>query len=284
MDQLTGLRQYISSGDEKILRAAEPEGSDCFFWTIASGKGGVGKTVTASALALLLAEKGFRVLLVDSDLALPNMHMVFDVPSRPVLSAYLAGTLSLADAVTPVTETLHLLVSGQGGSDHQGVVSLFLEKSLSEASTGRYDIVMVDSPNGFGEAHRFLARLTDAVTLVTTSEHTSVANAYAYFKLLRAQTDRVPVSLVVNQVRDSVEAEETIDKLNRIAEHFLKEKVAAAGWIPTDPQIREGVRDGCLLRSHEQGATFMLFAETILQQHSRIPAFRKLEKGRLQAA
>ncbi len=282
MDQLTGLRDFIT-GEGRTHRA-ETGGDRSFCWTVASGKGGVGKTVTASALALLLAEKGLRVLLVDSDLSLPNMHMVFDVPSRPVLSGYLAGTLVLADAVTPVTGSLHILASGQGGLDHQGVVSHFLEKALSDAGAAGYDVVLVDSPNGFDAAHRLLNRVSDAVTLVTTPEHTSVANAYAYFKLLRAQTRELPVSLVVNQVRDSQEAEETIEKLNKIAEHFLKEKIATAGWIPADPHVQDGLRDGCLLRSWEQGTTFMLFMETILQQHGEIPVFDKLGKGRLQAA
>lgn len=49
---------------------------------VASGKGGVGKTLTTVALATLLNRKGYRVLAVDADMGLRNLDLPFGVQNE----------------------------------------------------------------------------------------------------------------------------------------------------------------------------------------------------------
>ena len=51
--------------------------------SVASGKGGVGKSMTVSNLGLLLARKGQRVILVDMDIGGANLHILFGMFHPP---------------------------------------------------------------------------------------------------------------------------------------------------------------------------------------------------------
>src|SRR5437588_11600247 len=79
---------------------------------VASGKGGVGTSVTASLIALLAAERGDRVLLVDAAETAGSLHHLFGL--RPI-----SGLWSLAaprshpgDVLIPVHERLVLVAGG----------------------------------------------------------------------------------------------------------------------------------------------------------------------------
>ncbi len=86
--------------------------------TIGGGKGGVGKSIISSNLAVAMAQNGHRVVLVDCDLGAANQHVLFGI-DRPQLGlqALIDRTIdSLVPAMTPTAlPNLHL-VAGTGAS------------------------------------------------------------------------------------------------------------------------------------------------------------------------
>ena len=84
---------------------------------IASGKGGVGKSTLASSLAVSLARRGMRCLLLDADVGLRNLDLMMGVQDRVLyeLSDCLCRRCSLDEAVVVHGSypLLHLMMAGQ---------------------------------------------------------------------------------------------------------------------------------------------------------------------------
>ena len=68
--------------------------------SLISGKGGVGKSILAFNLAERLAASGYRILLIDGDLAFPNLHILANAAPLGGIAEYADGRLGLTEATT----------------------------------------------------------------------------------------------------------------------------------------------------------------------------------------
>src|SRR5258706_5788986 len=83
---------------------------------VASGKGGVGKTNVTANLAVLLARRGLRVWVLDADLGLANLDIVYGVRPAHTLESVLRGERRRADVVTEGPGGIRLLPAAGGGA------------------------------------------------------------------------------------------------------------------------------------------------------------------------
>ncbi len=128
--------------------------------TIVSGGAGEGKSTTLFNLAVVFAQNGHRVLVVDSDLRRPSMHKFFKVSNSSGLTNYLLGQNKLEEVVqTSGLGTLDFLPSGKLPSSSMGILSSPQMKELIAEVKRRYDFVFFDSPPIMG--------VSDAVVLAS---------------------------------------------------------------------------------------------------------------------
>ncbi len=115
--------------------------------TIVSGGAGEGKSTTTFNLAVVFAQNGQRVLIVDSDLRRPSVHKMFKVSNSIGLTNYLLKQNTLEEVIqTTSLSTLDFMPSGKLPSSSMGVLSSNPMKELIKELKRRYDWVFFDSP------------------------------------------------------------------------------------------------------------------------------------------
>ncbi|HEU4685398.1 MAG TPA: P-loop NTPase [Nitrospira sp.] len=155
--------------------------------SVASGKGGVGKSVVASNLALLLAKQGYRVVLADLDVGGADCHVLFGClrPSH-TLSDFIERRLEgLGDAVQPLSLHPRLgLIAGTGETLATANMSYAKKKRLVRHLRGLdTDVVVADIGAGTGYHALDFFLMADLHLLVATPDPTSVLDLYRFVKL-----------------------------------------------------------------------------------------------------
>jgi flagellar biosynthesis protein FlhG len=175
---------------------------------IASGKGGVGKSVIAANLGLALARSGRTVVLVDLDLGGSNLHTCLGLRNnRPGIGALAwKRERALAGLLVETGYDRLWLVPGDGLLPGTSALEWFAKKRIiKELSTLPADFVILDL--GAGSSNNvvdfFLASCEGIV--VVRPEITSVLNAYAFLKtaafraLSRSFPEKSPGRAAVNE-------------------------------------------------------------------------------------
>ena len=137
-------------------------------FSVVSGGAGEGKTTTMFNLAVVFAQQGDRILIVDSDLRRPSMHRYLKVSNNIGLTNYLLGQVAI-DEVIQTTElpSLHFIPSGKLPSSSMGILSSAKMKEFVLEMKGRYDYVFLDAPPIMGVSDAsVLASMVDMCGLV----------------------------------------------------------------------------------------------------------------------
>jgi capsular exopolysaccharide synthesis family protein len=122
-----------------------------------------GKTCIAANLAVVLAQLGKQVLLVDADLRKPRLHEVFGVPNRVGLVSYLTGSAQ-DDAVIVATQVPNLSLAPSGPIPPNSSELLSSERMVDFVARAfqRFHYVLFDSPP--------LLPVTDATVLASMAD------------------------------------------------------------------------------------------------------------------
>lgn len=130
----------------RVEKAMEEEGKKVLL--ISSAIPGEGKTTIAVNLAISLAKREKRVLLIDCDMRNPSVAKALQMPSRNSLPEYLRGKVTIKDVITPTeVENLHIICGGPGGkSGTAEMLSHERTARLIQAASNMYDYVILDTP------------------------------------------------------------------------------------------------------------------------------------------
>ena len=175
---------------------------------ITSAVKGDGKSTIAFHLAKTAASVGLRVLLVDGDLRLPQLHLLLGLPNVRGLSDVIATDLSLNDAIQKSPEEDNLFVLTAGHNLHDPIKLLSSKKMLylMEQFQTFFDLVIYDTPPLVGLADaQILAAQTDGTLLVVKIDRTDrslVAKALEGLKISGASV----LGTVVNGIKGSKQA------------------------------------------------------------------------------
>lgn len=237
----------------------EHPSSDSHLITIASGKGGVGKTWLSVTLAHALARLGSKTLLFDGDLGLANVDIQLGLMPEADLGAVLSGSASLSQVITPFTDkagTKFDVIAGKSGSGALGSLSmpalLSLRDGLRDLTTS-YDHILLDLAAGVDSAVTTLSDHGGRILVVMSGDPTSLTDAYAFIKLAVGRNPKANISIVVNNVPSKRDGEKAYEAIKRAAEGFLKISPPLMAIIKSDDKVVDAIRAQMpLLARHPQ--------------------------------
>jgi exopolysaccharide transport family protein len=135
-----------------------------------------GKTTTSINCAVVLAQKGVRVLLIDADLRRPSIHKTLGMAPRSGLSNVLTGSATLEDAITrsSVLPNLSVLAAGTPPPNPAELLASTNMRDVLNQLRGQYDHIVIDTPPTLSVTDAVvLSPRADAVVLVIRSAQTT---------------------------------------------------------------------------------------------------------------
>ncbi len=217
----------------------------CMTLAITSGKGGVGKSNLVANLSLRLAQAGKKVMVLDADLGLANLDVIYGIRPNHTLYHVLQGKKSLLDVVQTVGQNLRLIAGGSGIANLADMPADTRDQFLHSLEQLRQysDILMIDTGAGLSSNVIGFLKYADEVLLVTTPEPTAMADAYGIVKALVASGGEFPrVSIIVNRAASAAEGFGVSSRLIAVSRQFLKVELQYKGFILEDDLVSRSVR------------------------------------------
>jgi len=147
-----------------------------------------GKSTTVANLAVVFAQQGKQVLLIDSDLRKPTVHYTFNVSNTKGLTNVLTKQSALGEVVQPsMQENLSLLTSGPIPPNPAELLSSKAMEELIKEASATYDMVLFDSPPLLAVTDgQILASKCDGTLLIVSSGKTEIEQAIKAKDLLNS--------------------------------------------------------------------------------------------------
>lgn len=209
---------------------------------VASGKGGVGKSTVAVNIACTLAQKGFKVGIIDLDIYGPSLHLLLGITNRPALKdnkivpieKYGMQCISMGFMMDK-----DIPVIWRGPMVQSAVKQLFQDVLWPDL-----DFLIADLPPGTGDVQLTLAQsipLSGAV-IVTTPQDLAIADAMKGLEMFKKMN--VPIlGLVENMSHfECPNCHETLDIFGKNS--YLKSQVSVMGKIPLEMNINQSQKAG----------------------------------------
>jgi len=166
---------------------------------VASGKGGVGKSLVASSLALNLVEKGFKVGLLDLDLYGPSSHIILGIKKQ--------GFPEEDKGILPpknhnISFMSIVYFTEDKPSAFRGIdISNIIIELLAITQWGKLDYLIIDMPPGIGDETLDVIRLVKKSEFIVVSTPSKVAIGAVNKLLLMLKELKLPVIGVIENMK-----------------------------------------------------------------------------------
>ena len=211
-------------------------------WSVASGKGGVGKTLTAVHLAVAAQQLGSKVVILDGDLGMANVDVILGLNPKATIQDLLEDKATIKDIVIEGPEGVRLIPSGSGFSKLTRLSPgerLRILESLIEIKD--FDLLIIDTGAGISDTVMHLNSVADRVVVITTPEPHAMTDAYAFMKVFAQQYDGERIALLPNMVKSKEEGDLVFQRIATVSQKFLGVDPFYPGSILQDPQITKAV-------------------------------------------
>jgi len=200
-DQAEQLRELMKG---KTAVPTPPGTKKTRIITVASGKGGVGKTNVSINMAIAYARIGKKVIVMDADLGLANVNVMLNMIPKFNLYHVIRKQKTMREIILDTDYGIQIVAGASGFSKIANLGDEERQNFIEELNTlSSADIVIIDTSAGVSSnVLDFVAAADDAV-IVTTPEPTAITDAYGIIKIIATEIDNLNIGLklVVNRVK-----------------------------------------------------------------------------------
>lgn len=225
---------------------------------VASGKGGVGKSLSVIHMALCAVHEGKKVLILDGDFGMANIDVILGLNTRNTIDDVLADRMTLQEVIVKTPQGIDLIPSGSGIA-HLSTLSLaqrvLLIDQIEEVSCN-YDYMFIDTAAGISPNVLHLCSCADALITVTTPEPHAMTDAYGLIKVMAEDYSNTKVNLIVNRSVSKDQALKVSARIADVSARFLGVDVNLLGHIPDDEMLLHSINSGSISQ------------QNVLQTHS----------------
>jgi flagellar biosynthesis protein FlhG len=252
VDQAKGLRQMARTSAMKKREQNGASNGSSYPRVIAvtSGKGGVGKTNIVGNLAVAMTRLGKRVVIIDADVGLANIDIIFNLRPKYNIRHLVSGEKTLSQVMVTTDHGIGILPGGSGFADltrfSEGEKLTLL--SEFEAFSDMADIILLDTGAGISSNVLYFNASADQCLVVATTEPTSITDAYALMKVMSQNYGIKYFKLMVNMADNRAGAKRVYASLSNAMDKFLKNVVLEyCGYVPFDPALKKAVQNRSIL-------------------------------------
>ena len=254
---------------------------------VTSGKGGVGKTTTAAAVATGLALRGHKTVIIDFDVGLRNVDLIMGVERRVVFDFInvINGDAKLHQALIKDkrVESLCILATSQT-RDKDALTQDGVERVIDELSK-EFDFIICDSPAGIEHGAFMAMYFADEAVVVTNPEISSVRDSDRMIGLLTSKSrkaergEEMGIHLLLTRYDcDRVEKDEML-KVEDVQEILA---VPLLGIIPESQSVLQASNLGMpvvLDDKSNAGKAYMETVDRILGEEIVINVPKPIKRG-----
>jgi septum site-determining protein MinD len=217
--------------------------------TIASGKGGVGKSNFVANLGLCLSDFGVDTLIVDGNLSNGDLSCILGPPfPECTIHDLFSSDANFEDVVFAHPAGVKMIASSLALEDVETVPPQHLWKVRTQLSKAA-DIVLVDAPGTLGNNTLETLKIADRVILITTPEITSFSNTLKT-KMVADKNGVEIFGTVLNKVRKNEK------RVRRIAKEWLGTPLLCS--LPYDNNVIKSSEYGRAVLRHKPRSAYSI--------------------------
>ena len=244
-DQAEKLREMMRAKAGTVEHPAMPQlKKKTRIITVASGKGGVGKTNMSVNMALAYARIGKKVVVMDADLGLANVNVMLKMIPKFSLYHVIRKQKSMKEILVETEYGISIVPGASGFSKIANLTEDERQNFIEELNTlQNADIIIIDTSAGVHSNVLDFIAAADDVVIITTPEPTAITDAYGLIKIIATEIDNLNMSLklVVNSVHNVAEAKAVAERMTTIAGQFLNLKLEYLGFVYDDNAVSQAV-------------------------------------------
>ncbi len=239
VDQADKLRNMVNSQNNNIRIANNSK-----VIAITSGKGGSGKSNFVANVAIELVRNKKRVLIIDADLGLSNIEILYGIMPKRNLAHLINGKNTIKEIISEGPLGIKLISGGRGLKELNDIDARTQKKMLKEFAylDDYFDYILIDTGAGITNIILNFVFASDKVIIVTNPEPTAITDSYAMIKLLKEGKEDIDVNIVVNKVEDIEEGKNAFKKVHMVCKKFLNLEVKGLGIILYDEKLNRAIK------------------------------------------